>query len=162
MKPYHFNLFYDLNYPIDSYTRIGWDEYFLLIAASVSIRSTCKYYSSGAVIVKDNRIVSTGYNGNPKDKPHCLECGCALFDAGYDFNSHLELCTAVHAVQNAIISARSEDMINSKIYIVKYDKQKNEFIISDICVLCKNMCKNAKIKEYIIGDLNNKIIHKEI
>ena len=78
-------------------TRPDWDEYFLNIAREVAKRSTCPRASVGAVIVKDNRILATGYNGSPPGKPHCTEVGCLVV------NDHCE--RVIHAETNAIAQA---------------------------------------------------------
>lgn len=78
-------------------TRPKWDDYFIQIAADVSMRATCKRAAVGAVIVKDNRILCTGYNGAPAGEPHCLDEGCILVDG------HCK--RSIHAETNAIAQA---------------------------------------------------------
>lgn len=77
--------------------RLDWDIYFMTIAQVVASRSTCPRASVGAVIVKDNRILSTGYNGAPSGEPHCLEVGCLMI------NDHCE--RTIHAETNAVVQA---------------------------------------------------------
>ncbi len=77
--------------------RPDWDTYFMNIAKEVASRSTCPRASVGAVIVKDNRILSTGYNGAPSGEPHCLEVGCLII------NNHCE--RTIHAETNAVVQA---------------------------------------------------------
>lgn len=77
--------------------RPDWDTYFMNIAKDVASRSTCPRASVGAVIVKDNRILSTGYNGSPSGEPHCTEIGCLMI------NNHCE--RTIHAETNAVVQA---------------------------------------------------------
>jgi dCMP deaminase len=77
--------------------RPDWDTYFIRIAKEVSSRATCNRAAVGAVIVKDNRILSTGYNGSPAGEPHCLDVGCDIVDN--------QCVRTVHAEANAIIEA---------------------------------------------------------
>lgn len=77
--------------------RPNWDEYFLTIAFDVAMRSTCPRASVGAVIVKDNRILSTGYNGSASGQPHCIDVGCLME------NGHCQ--RAIHAETNAVAQA---------------------------------------------------------
>ncbi len=77
--------------------RPNWDQYFLSIAEKVASRSTCPRASVGAVIVRDNRILSTGYNGSLPSEPHCTEVGCLMI------NSHCE--RTIHAETNAVVQA---------------------------------------------------------
>lgn len=77
--------------------RPDWDEYFLGIAKAVAARSTCPRASVGAVIVRDNRIISTGYNGAPSGEPHCLDAGCLVV------NGHCQ--RVIHAETNAVAAA---------------------------------------------------------
>lgn len=85
--------------------RPTWDEYFLKIAKVVSGRSTCLRRQVGALIVKDKRILTTGYNGAPKGLTHCIELGCLRDAAGAESGHVHELCRGLHAEQNAIIQA---------------------------------------------------------
>lgn len=85
--------------------RPTWDEYFLKIVTVVAGRSTCVRRQVGALIVKDKRILATGYNGAPRNLAHCLEIGCLRDEAGAESGHVLELCRGLHAEQNAIIQA---------------------------------------------------------
>lgn len=89
--------------------RKKWDRYFLDIAKAVSERSTCPKASVGAIVVKHNKIIGTGYNGSPPKAPHCVDDGCA------EFGTH---CIAtVHAEVNAVLQAlRVDDLKNATIY----------------------------------------------
>lgn len=86
-------------------SRPGWDAYFMSIAAVVSTRSTCLRRKVGAVIVKDRRIISTGYNGAPRGVPHCSEAGCLREKLGIPSGERHEICRGSHAEVNAIAQA---------------------------------------------------------
>lgn len=94
---------------ISMQNRADWDEYFLKIAFSVSERSTCDRLHVGAVIVKDNRIKSTGYNGSPPSLQHCTDDGC------YMHNKHC--IRTIHAEANAIMGCSPEDREGATIYV---------------------------------------------
>lgn len=85
--------------------RPSWDEYFMKIAEDVSERAICEKRKVGAVIVKDNRILSSGYNGAPKGFKHCSETGCLRKEMNIPSGQRHELCRGLHAEQNAIIQA---------------------------------------------------------
>jgi len=85
--------------------RPSWDEYFTAIVQQVATRSTCRRRQTGAVIVKDKRILATGYNGAPSGLAHCLDVGCLRENMGIDSGERHELCRGLHAEQNAIIQA---------------------------------------------------------
>lgn len=85
--------------------RPSWDQYFVSIVTRVATRSTCRRRHVGAVIVKEKRILATGYNGAPSGLKHCLEVGCLREDAGIESGHRQELCRGLHAEQNSIIQA---------------------------------------------------------
>jgi len=85
--------------------RKPWDQYFMSIAELVAQRSTCLRRQVGAVIVKDKRILATGYNGAPGGVPHCEDVGCLRGKMGVASGERHELCRGVHAEQNALIQA---------------------------------------------------------
>ena len=124
-------------------TRVSWDEYFMQIADIVKTRSTCLRRQIGAVIVKDNRIITTGYNGAPTGLRHCTEIGgCERNRLNIPSGQRHELCRALHAEQNAIIQAAKLGISTegSTIYITMQP-----------CVICAKMIINAGI---------SKIVHK--
>lgn len=88
-----------------NHNRPDWDSYFMEIARLVAKRSTCRRRNVGAVIVKDKRILSTGYNGAPSGLAHCLETGCLRERMGISSGERHELCRGLHGEQNAIIQA---------------------------------------------------------
>ncbi|MBN1842076.1 MAG: cytidine/deoxycytidylate deaminase family protein [Deltaproteobacteria bacterium] len=86
-------------------SRPSWDEYFMDIAYLVSSRSTCCRRQVGAVLVRDKRVLATGYNGAPTGLPHCLDIGCLREELGVPSGERHELCRGLHAEQNVIIQA---------------------------------------------------------
>ena len=90
---------------MEAKSRPDWDQYFMEIAKVVSTRSTCLRRSVGAVIVKNRQIVATGYNGTPKDLPHCAEVGCLREQLNVPSGKMHELCRGIHAEQNAVVQA---------------------------------------------------------
>ncbi|MBU4504627.1 MAG: cytidine/deoxycytidylate deaminase family protein, partial [Proteobacteria bacterium] len=86
-------------------TRPSWETYFMDIARLVAKRSTCRRRAVGAVLIKDKRILSTGYNGAPSGLKHCLEIGCLREELNIPSGERHELCRGIHAEQNSIIQA---------------------------------------------------------
>ena len=136
-------------------TRLSWDFYYLGIAESTSKRSTCLNKHYGAVIVKDNRIISTGYNGAPRNCVNCCDTEVCLRLANgiKRGTNYADACLSVHAEQNAIISASRGDMLHSTLYLYGYDVN-NDHIVNhpDSCSLCKRMIINAGIDTVVIAD----------
>lgn len=90
-------------------TRPDWDEWYIDIAHKVAERSTCLRRQCGAVIVRDQHIISTGYNGAPRGLPHCSEIGCLRDKLNVPSGQRTELCNGAHAEQNAINFAARDD-----------------------------------------------------
>lgn len=149
LRTSHFNIFYQMNVPANSEERIGWDDYFLLMAAVVSLRSTCFRSKYGSVIVKDNRIVGTGYNGFHSGAPHCLDIGCYRDQQGVPHGERYDLCHSVHSEVNAIIRADAKDLQGATLYIVRYDCANQQFCEASPCQLCRPICINAGLKEWV-------------
>ena len=123
------------------------DEYYLEIAKVVSTRSTCLKKHYGAVIVKNNRIVSTGYNNPPACEAHCTTC--TKVSAGKDIQEY-ETCPSCHAEQNAIVFASHADMIGADLYLAGYDVEaKQEHPNAMPCEICLRLIKNAGIARVI-------------
>ena len=137
--------------------RPGWDEYFIEIAKVVASRSTCIRRKYGAIIVKNNKIISTGYNGSPKGATNCIDKGtCVREVKNIPKGERYELCESVHAEQNAIIQASLADMQDSTIYIFGFEAS-GEIATSTPCLLCQRMIKNAGIAKVVCCDKNKKI-----
>ena len=132
--------------------RPDWDEYFLEIAQLIAKRSTCLRRNYGAVIVKDNIIVSTGYNGAARGEPNCIDTGiCIRKQYNIPKGERYELCVAVHAEQNAIIAGDPVKMKGSTIYVAGQDSDGN-LACSETCLLCRRMIKNAMIRRVVFFD----------
>ena len=130
------------------------DEYYLDIAEAVSKKSTCLKKQWGAVIVKNNEIISTGYNGAPRKIEDCVSRGYCLREKSRR-NADYCSCLSVHAEMNAIISAARRDLIGSTLYLAGVDTT-NEYVKNpDCCVLCKRLIKNAGIEKVIIRVMPN-------
>ena len=130
-------------------------DYYLDIAAAVAKRSTCLRRQYGAVIVKDDVIVSTGYNGAARGQPNCCDTGECWREAhGIPHGEQYEKCVAVHAEQNAIISASRRDMIGSTLYLAGFEGGKR--IPADEvapCLICGRMIQNAGIERVICEEV---------
>ncbi len=123
--------------------RPSWDEYFMSIASLVSKRSTCIRRRVGALIVKDKRILATGYNGTPIGITHCSDTGCRREKLNVPSGERHELCRGLHAEQNAIIQSalHGVSIKGSKMYCTNQP-----------CSVCAKMIINAGIKEVRIAD----------
>lgn len=121
--------------------RPTWDEYFLKIADFVSERSTCLRRSVGAILVKDKKILATGYNGAPANITHCDKAGCIRKKLNIPSGERHELCRGLHAEQNALLQAalHGNSVKNAILYATNQP-----------CIICAKMLINAGIKEIVI------------
>lgn len=127
--------------------RMTKDEYYLNIAKAVSKRSTCLKRQYGAVIVKNDEIIATGYNGNPRGMDNCVDFGfCNRLHKPHNSGDYSD-CHSVHAEQNAMLSASRKDMIGSKMYL--YGEENGNEILAEPCPICHRMIINAGIKEIV-------------
>jgi len=118
--------------------RPSWDTYFMNITTLVAQRSTCTRRAVGAIIVKDKRILSTGYNGAPSGIRHCLEVGCLRESLQVPSGERHELCRGIHAEQNAIIQAAYHGVsVNNAVL----------YCTNQPCAICAKMIINAGIKK---------------
>ena len=134
--------------------RLDKNNYYLNIAETVAKRSTCLRKGYGAVIVKNDEIISTGYNGAPRGRQNCSDrCSCIRNELNIPRGERYELCRSVHAEANAIISASRQEMINSTIYLVGIDIDSSEYVQnSSSCSMCKRLIINSGISKVIIRD----------
>jgi dCMP deaminase len=123
--------------------RPSWSEYFMTITNMVGKRSTCLRRHVGAILVKDKRILATGYNGAPAGVRHCEETGCLRRDSGVPSGQRHELCRGLHAEQNAIIQAAYHGVSISGSTLYCTNKP---------CIICSKMLINAGIKEIVYGE----------
>ena len=129
--------------------RPHWNEYFIEMAFLVSKRSTCLRRKVGAVIVIENQIISTGYNGAPKNVRHCAETGCLREQMQVPTGQRHELCRGIHAEQNAIIQAA----INGSSI-----KGGELYCTNQPCVICSKMLINAEIRTiYMANSYEDKL-----
>lgn len=136
--------------------RPDWGEYFLKMAYLVAERSTCLRHHVGAVIVRNKRILTTGYNGAASGVKDCLELGCLRNEKGIPSGERHEICRAIHAEQNAIIQAglHGINIAGSTVYCTHSP-----------CILCAKMLVNSKIKKFVTSgeyaDKSFKALFKE-
>lgn len=130
------------------------EKYYLNIALEVSKRSTCLRRHYGAVIVKNDEIVSTGYVGAPRGRKNCCDLGyCERSKQNIPHGERYELCRSVHAENNAIISASRDSMIGSTLYLAGTEAKSGIVILSaDCCAMCKRIIINAGISKVVILD----------
>jgi len=120
--------------------RPSWDEYFMEVTHVVAKRSTCLRRRVGAVIVKDKRILATGYNGAPSGLPHCLKVGCLRDALKIPSGERQELCRGLHAEQNAIIQAS----------LYGFSVQgATLYITTQPCITCAKMIVNSGIRRVV-------------
>lgn len=120
--------------------RPSWEEYFMDITHLVSKRSTCLRRQVGAIIVKDKKILTTGYNGAPSKIRHCIDIGCLREKLGIPSGERHELCRGLHAEQNAIIQAayHGVEIRGATLYCTNHP-----------CIICSKMIINAGIKRIV-------------
>jgi dCMP deaminase len=134
--------------------RISKDEYYLGIAAAVAQRSTCLRRRYGAVIIKNDEIIATGYNGAARGEPNCCDEGeCWRERNNIPHGEQYEKCVAVHAEQNAIISAARRDMLGATLYLAGFDGE-GEMASPAPCLICSRLIKNAGIKDIVVRTEN--------
>ena len=121
-------------------SRPSWKEYFMDIASLVARRSTCRRRQVGAIVVRNKRILATGYNGAPTGLPHCLDIGCLREELGVASGERHELCRGLHAEQNVIIQAayHGVSIKGATLYCTNLP-----------CSICAKMLINAGISEII-------------
>lgn len=148
----------------DKKSRIDKQEYYLNIAHAASLRSTCLRRKYGAIIVKNDEIISTGYNGAPRGRCNCTDLGmCLRSKNNIPAGQRYELCRSVHAEANAIISASRHQMIDATLYLYGSDADTGEALpVSEPCSMCKRLIINAGIAKVVSKNSDNKIIETEV
>ncbi len=129
-------------------------NYYLDLAEIVSQRTTCLRRRYGAVIVKNDEVISTGYVGAPRGRKNCTDLGfCIRQELGIPRGERYELCRSVHAEANAIISASRDKMIDATLYLTGVEVADGSYVSNSCCCsMCKRMVINAGIKEVVIRD----------
>jgi len=132
--------------------RVSKENYYLDIAQTVTERATCLRRVYGAIIVKNDEIISTGYNGAPRGRKNCVDLGCCTREAmQVPRGERYELCRSVHAEANAIISASRRDMAGGTIYLVGRDARTGELLPdADSCAMCRRQIINAGLERIVI------------
>lgn len=120
--------------------RPTWDEYFMSITEAVAQRSTCLRRKVGAVLVRDKRILTTGYNGAPTGFSHCLEAGCLRQKMGIKSGERQELCRGLHAEQNALVQAALHGVSVRGAVL---------YTTLEPCITCTKMLVNARVQEVV-------------
>jgi dCMP deaminase len=139
-------------------TRIDKNNYYLDISEATLERATCIRRIWGAVIVKNDEIISTGYNGAPRGRINCSDLGyCMREKLKVPRGERYELCRSVHAEQNAIISASRKDIIGGSLYIVGKDVKTGEYVEKSMpCAMCKRVIINSGIEKIYLRDSKTK------
>ena len=132
--------------------RMSKDKYYLNIADAVLDRSTCLRRKYGAIIVKNDEILSTGYNGAPRGRVNCSQLGyCNREQLNIPSGQRYELCRSVHAEANAIISAARRDMVGGTLYLVGRNAQTGELLHdATSCAMCRRLVINAGLSKVVI------------
>ena len=134
--------------------RVSKINYYLDIAETVSERSTCLRKRYGAIIVKNDVIVSTGYNGAPRGRKNCSDIGSCMRDTlNIPRGERYELCRSIHAEANAIIAAAREQMIGADLYMACTDPADGSIVPNTCsCIMCKRQVINAGIARVIVRE----------
>ena len=134
--------------------RVTKENYYLDIAQTVSERSTCLRKRFGAIIVKNDVIISTGYNGAPRGRKNCSDLMvCRREQLGIPRGERYELCRSVHSEANAIIAAARENMLGASLYICCTDPRDGSVVPdTNSCMMCKKLILNAGIAKVYIRD----------
>jgi dCMP deaminase len=129
-------------------------NYYLDIAETVSKRSTCLRRTWGAIIVKNDEVISTGYNGAPRGRENCIDLGyCTREQLNIPRGERYEMCRSVHAEANVIISAGRKDMLGGDLYLVGLNASDNSYVENaSNCTMCERMVINAGLKRVIVRD----------
>ena len=132
-------------------------NYYLDIAQTVAERGTCLRRNYGAIIVKNDEIISTGYVGAPRGRKNCSDLGfCIRQEMNIPRGERYEMCRSVHAEANAIISASRNELIDSTLYLVGLEASTGELVANSCCcAMCKRMVINAGIKQVVIRDTHD-------
>ena len=146
-------------------SRTSKQNYYLDIADSVLERSTCLRRKYGAIIVRNDEIISTGYNGAPRGRRNCSDLGrCTRESLNIPSGERYELCRSVHAEANAIISAARRDTLGSTLYLAGRDSKTGQLLHdATSCSMCRRMIINAGIDRVVIRstDKEYSVVHVE-
>ena len=134
--------------------RTSKENYYLDIAQTVAERSTCLRRAFGAIIVKNDSIISTGYNGAPRGRKNCCDLAYCMRDKlGIPRGERYEMCRSVHSEANAIIAAARDQMIGSTLFMACIDPKTHELVPgTSSCMMCKRQIINAGIEKVVVRD----------
>ena len=134
--------------------RVSKHNYYLDIAQTVAERSTCLRKMYGAIIVKNDSIISTGYNGAPRGRKNCSDVGSCMRDKlNIPRGERYELCRSVHAEANAIIAASRDQMLGATLYMACVDPESASLVShTTSCMMCKKQVINAGIAYVVVRD----------
>ena len=143
--------------------RVSKDKYYLDIAAAVAARSTCLHKHYGAVIVSNDMIIATGYNGSPRGEANCCDTGHCYCDehelpcspGAVKHGSKYGSCVAVHAEQNALINAPGHELRGATLYLAGYSPVTKKWIAATPCNICDRMIKNAGITRVVTKEADD-------
>ena len=132
--------------------RVSKENYYLDIAETVIGRATCLRRCYGAIIVKNDEIISTGYNGAPRGRKNCVDMGCCTrAEMNVPQGQRYELCRSVHAEANAIISAARRDMVGGTLYLAGKDASTGRLLHdTSSCSMCRRLIINAGLERVVI------------
>jgi len=132
--------------------RISKENYYLDIAQTVLERATCLRRVYGAIIVKNDEIIATGYNGAPRGRKNCTDMGyCFREKMQVPRGERYELCRSVHAEANAIISAARRDIVGGTLYLVGRDARTGELLgDATSCAMCRRLVINSGLEKVVI------------
>ncbi len=144
--------------------RITRDEYYLGIARAVALRSPCLRRKYGAIVVKNDAIVSTGYNGPARGSTNCEEVGCIKEILQLPHYSGYDYCPAVHAEENAVINAarNGTSVLDGILYLFGIDVATEKPVAGIPCPRCKRVLINAGVKEIVTLDENGEIVRYDV
>ncbi|MBQ3089227.1 MAG: cytidine deaminase [Oscillospiraceae bacterium] len=145
--------------------RVDKENYYLNIAETVLERSTCLRRNYGAIIVQQDEVIATGYNGAPRGRQNCIDLGrCTREELQIPSGQRYELCRSVHAEANAIISAARSEMMGATLYLTGRNAQTGE-LLSDTtcCSMCRRLVINAGIKKVVVRNTptDYSVVHVE-
>ena len=127
--------------------RKSWDEYFMEIAEIVKTRSTCLRRQVGAVIVKDDAVISTGYNGSPRGFENCCDIGvCPRMQRNMHQGEGYGMCRAIHAEANALLTCSREQTLGADLYLTSINPEDNSIHPARPCPLCARQIIQAGIR----------------
>jgi dCMP deaminase len=139
------------------------DNYYLSIAETVLARSSCLRRKYGAVIVKDDEIIATGYNGSPRGSKNCCDLGyCKRDMKGIPHGERYEMCCSVHAEANAIISASRRDMLGATLYLAGQEADGTPITDAKPCLMCYRLILNAGISAIVTSNSDGTLNRKEV